>query len=160
MHVQLSMSHKNVSPYKDNWYCFSWNVPESFQWNRSMWCVPRRASLVPEMQTDLVQSRAVSWHPPVQRRGRVWSWSLHWGCSPGAGSYPAWLTALTSTLLCLFHSLYIYEAPKRQQTYKIKWSWTLQCWRNTQHKNIINLYGNCNETQILWILIIHIPIKI
>lgn len=83
-------------------------------------------------QADLVQSPAVSWRLPAQRTGPVWSWSLRSGCSPGAGSCPAWLTALTSAPLCLFHSPCIYEAPKqtRERRYSQGWVCDRMLWHS------------------------------
>lgn len=68
---------------------------------------------------DLVQSPAVAWRLRGQRKGPVWFWSLHSSCSPSAGSYPAWLTAQTSTPLCPSHSLYIYAAPEDDRALKL-----------------------------------------
>lgn len=66
---------------------------------------------IPTANSYLVLSPAASWRPPVQRRDPVWSWSQHSGCSPGAESSPAWLTALTSTPLCPSRSLCTSAAP-------------------------------------------------
>lgn len=70
----------------------------------------------------LVQSPVASWHPPGQRTGPVWSWSQRSGCSPGAGSSPAWLTALTSEPPCPSHSLCTSVTPARDRNRKRKWS--------------------------------------
>lgn len=59
----------------------------------------------------LGQSRAAFLHLPEQRTGPAWSWSLHSGCSPGAGSCPAWLRALTSTPPCPSRSPCTSSAP-------------------------------------------------
>lgn len=66
----------------------------------------------------LVLFPAAFLRPPVQRTDPVWSWSQHWGCSPSVGFSPAWLTVLTSTPPCLFHSLCTCVAPSsvRNQT--------------------------------------------
>lgn len=63
----------------------------------------------------LVRSPAVSWRPPGQRRGLVWSWSQQTGCSPGAGFYPAWPTAPTLTPPCPSHSPCTYAAPRERK---------------------------------------------
>lgn len=71
----------------------------------------------------LVQSPVASWHPPGQRTGPVWSWSQRSGCSPGAGSSPAWPTALTSEPPCPSRSLYTSVTPARDRNRKRKVKW-------------------------------------